>query len=278
MPAAALTSPIRIRPARGWRSLRLGELWEFRDVWLMLAWRDVQLRYKQTALGVLWVVLQPLAAAALFAAIFGRFAGLPSDGAPYVVFVLAGLLAWQLVGGIVQRAGPSLLAETRLVTKVYFPRLLVPLSSSGAVLVDFVIALMVYFAIALWRGVLPGWSFCWLPFWIGIALALGSGLGLWVAALNVRYRDFMHALPFLLQMWLFATPVVYATNMVPARWQFLFGCNPMVGVVDGFRAALFDRGFAGGWPAVVAIAGAAVALGSGAAYFRRVEQSFADQL
>lgn len=269
---------IRIRPVSGWSALRLGELWEFRDVLLMLALRDVKLRYKQTMLGLAWVVLQPLAAAIIFAWIFGRFGRMPSDGRPYGVFVLAGLVIWQFVAGIVQRAGPSLLAETRLVTKVYFPRMLVPLASAGAVLVDFAVALAVCLAYALAMDVAPSWSLLWVPFWVGVALGLAGGLGLWLAALNVRYRDFMHAAPFLLQLWMFASPVVYAASLVPERWQMLFACNPMVGVIGGFRAALFGDGFAGGWPAVVAVSAAVLALGSGAAYFRSVEQSFADEL
>lgn len=269
---------IRIRPMRGWSALRLGELWEFRDVARMLALRDVQLRYKQTALGIVWVILQPLAAALLFAAIFGRFAQLPSEGLPYVVFVLGGLLPWQLVSGIVQRAGPSVVAETRLLTKVYFPRLLVPLAASGAVLVDFAIMAVVCVAVAAAHGVTPGSSVVFLPIWVITGVMLGAGLGLWIAALNVRYRDFAHVLPFLLQIWLFATPVVYATSIVPGRWRPLFACNPMVGIVDGFRSSLFGRGFEGGWPAVNAIGIAIMVLLSGTAYFRRVEQSFADQL
>ncbi len=278
MATVARPHHVRIRPAKGWSGLRLGELWEFRDVLLMLALRDVKLRYKQTALGVLWVVLQPLAAAILFAWIFGRFGQMPSDGQPYGAFVLAGLVAWQFVAGILQRAGPSVLAETKLVTKVYFPRLLVPLASAGAVLIDLGVALVVGVVYLLVVGVTPGWTILWLPFWIAIAFALASGLGLWLAAMNVRYRDFMHATPFLLQLWMFASPVVYAFSLIPERWQPWFACNPMVGVTGGFRAAFFGEAFPLTWATAVAMGCAVVALWSGAAYFRRVEQSFADQL
>lgn len=278
MPPSLVKRTVRIRPLTGWSALRLGELWEFRDVWLMLALRDVKLRYKQTLLGLVWVVLQPLGAAVIFAWVFGRFGRMPSDGQPYGVFVLAGLVIWQFVSGVVQRAGPSLLAETRLVTKVYFPRLLVPLASAGAVVIDLVVALTVCLVYAAWQGVTPGWSWLWLPVWAVIAFGLAGGVGLWLAALNVRYRDFVHAAPFLLQLWMFASPVVYAASLVPERWQMLFACNPMVGVIGGFRASLFGSGLPQTWATGVAVVAAFVALGSGVAYFRRVEQSFADEL
>jgi len=278
MSAAASLHHVRIRPVSGWGALRLGELWEFREVWLMLAWRDVKLRYKQTALGVVWVVLQPLVAAAIFAWVFGRFARMPSGGAPYGVFVLAGLLGWQFVAGILQRAGPSLVAETKLVTKVYFPRLLVPLASAGAVMIDLIVALGVYFVYAGASGVRPGWEIMLLPLWVAVAFALAAGLGLWLSAFNVRYRDFLHAAPFLLQVWMFASPIVYSRELVPERWRALFALNPMTGVAEGFRSALLRQSPLDSFAPTIAIAAAAIALVSGAAYFRRVEQTFADRL
>jgi lipopolysaccharide transport system permease protein len=278
MPDTALPPYIRIRPMGGWRALRLWELWEFRDVAWMLALRDAQVRYKQTALGVVWVVMQPLLASLVFAFVFGRFAGLPSDGVPYGLFIFAGLVGWQIIAGIIQRAGPSLVAETRLVTKVYFPRILVPLASAGAVLVDLSVSTAVFLLYAWTRRAAPGLSLFWFPFWILVAFALAAGVGIWFAALNVRYRDFMHATPFLLQLWLFASPIVYSKDLIPEPWRIWFALNPVVGILDGIRGALLGHSLEFGWPGVIAITMSCAVLVSGFVYFRRVEQSFADQL
>jgi lipopolysaccharide transport system permease protein len=277
MPAAASPRVVRIRPDRGWASLRLGELWEYRDVLLMLAMRDVKLRYKQTALGVLWVVLQPLLAGAIFAVVFGRFARLPSEGEPYVLFVFAGLVGWNLVAGVVQRAGHSLVAEAKLITKVYFPRLLIPCAAAAAAVMDFLVSLVVMAALLAWHGTWPGASLVLLPLVTAIAFALALGIGLWLAALNVRYRDFMYALPFLIQVWMYASPVVYGFELVPERWRAVFALNPLVGVLDGMRAALLGRGARWDLVGVAAVA-AVLALVSGAFFFRRVERGFAESL
>lgn len=278
MTAASPTTLVRIRPARGWPGLGLRDLWAYRDVLVMLAGRDLRLRYKQTALGVLWVVLQPLLAGLIFAVIFGRFAGLPSGGRPYLLFVFAGLLGWNLFANILQRAGNSLVAEAKLITKVYFPRLLIPCAAAAAALVDYAVSLAVMAALLAWHGLWPGWGLALLPVVVVLTLALGVGLGLWVAALNVRYRDFMYALPFLIQVGLFASPVVYGLDLVPARWQPLFALNPLVGVLEGSRAALLGGGLADWSLLLVPAVAALVAVVSGAWYFRRVEQEFADVL
>lgn len=267
---------LRIRPSRGWAAVNLRELWAYRDLLAILAWRDVKLRYRQTALGVIWVVLQPLLAAAIFSVIFGLFARLPSDGAPYGLFVLAGLLPWTFIAGTVQRAGNSLVAEARLISKVYFPRLLIPLASAAAVLIDLAVGLLVLgLAAALW-GVAPGWRLLSLPLFVLLGLLLGVGASLWIAALNVRYRDFAYALPFLIQVWLYASPVVYATSLVPERWRALYGLNPAVAVIEGFRWATLGGPPPGG---ATLAAGALISLSlfvGGALFFRRVERGVAD--
>lgn len=267
-----------IRPRTGFSALDLRELWAYRDLLLLLAGRDVRLRYRQTALGVVWVVLQPLAAALIFAAIFGRLAAMPSDGSPYLLFAFAGLLPWNLVSGTIQRASASLIGESRLISKVYFPRLLIPLSSTGAVLIDFAVTLAVMAALlAIYRVPLTS-QLAALPLLLVLACALATGIGLWVSALNVRYRDFMYAVPFLVQLWLYASPIAYAESLVPLRYRPLFRLNPMVGVVDGFRWSLLGKPSAD-WSAVgIAAVASAVLLGSGAYVFRRVERGFADAL
>lgn len=267
---------LRIQPTRGWAALHPGEIWEYRTLLWMFAARDVKLRYKQTALGVVWVFLQPLLPAILFGVIFGHVAHLPSDGAPYVLFALVGLLPWNLVAGSIQRAGTSLVADAGLVTKVYFPRAVLPIASCLAVLVDFAVALICAGAAMAWYRVAPSVRLVFLPGFTLLALVHAVAISLWLSALNVRYRDFAHVVPFAVQAWLFATPIVYSSSMIPARWQALYALNPMVGVVDGFRWSML-----GGteFPArAVAIScGIGIALlFSGAHVFRRVERSLAD--
>jgi lipopolysaccharide transport system permease protein len=269
---------IHIRPSKGWAALRMSELWEFRDVMLMLALRDIKLRYKQTALGILWVVLQPLAAGVIFAVIFGRFAQMPSGGHPYLLFVFAGVLGWNLFAGILQRAGNSLVVEAKLITKVYFPRLLIPCAAAVAALVDFVVSMALMVVLLAWHGVWPGWWLALLPVVVAITLALAVGISFWVSALNVRYRDFMYALPFLIQVWMYASPVVYGLELVPERWRALFALNPLAGVLEGLRAALLGRGGDVAAPLGIAAGMALIALVSGAFFFRRVERWFADNL
>ncbi len=267
---------IRIRPSRGWASLNLAELWSYRDLLLILAGRDVKLRYRQTALGVIWVILQPLLAATIFAVVFGLFARLPSDGRPYGLFVLCGLLPWSFISGAVQRAGNSLVSEARLISKVYFPRLLIPLASSAAVLIDLAVSLLVLaLAMAIYR-VAPGWRVLALPLFVLLGLLLGAGASFWLSALNVRYRDFMYALPFLLQMWLYASPVVYASSLVPERWRWLYSLNPAVGVIEGFRWSLLGSDTLTAPMLAASTLVGLILFVSGAYFFRRVERSFAD--
>lgn len=269
---------IRIRAARVFSLADLRELWNYRDVLLMLAVRDIKLRYKQTVLGVFWVVLQPLLAGLIFAVIFGRFIKLSSDGCPYLLFVFSALIGWQLFAGILQRAGGSLVNEARLISKVYFPRILVPMASAVAVLIDLAVSALIMVVLLMLYGMWPGWSLLWLPVAVGLALALAMGVSIWLAALNVRYRDFMHAMPFLIQVWMYASPVVYSNTVVPARWRPLFDLNPMVGVIDAFRHAWLGLGSMDLFAVASSATWAVVSLLGGWIYFRRVEQDLADRL
>lgn len=257
------------------RSVDWFELIRFRDLFRTLAERDIRLRYRQTALGVVWVILQPLVASLIFALIFGQFAKLPSDGLPYVLFVFAALLPWNLFSGGVQRAGNSLVANSGLVTKVYFPRAIIPIASVSAVLLDFAVAGVVMVGLLLLFGVHVSWAAIAVPALVLLVLVLTIGVSLFFSALNVYYRDFSYALPFILQIWMYATPVVYASSLVPDGWKVLYDLNPMVGVIDGFRWALLG----GPFPRIAvaeSIVVTFVILVVGAAVFSRVERSFAD--
>jgi lipopolysaccharide transport system permease protein len=257
------------------RSVDWFELLRFRELFRTLAERDIRLRYRQTALGVVWVILQPLVASLIFALIFGQFAGLPSDGLPYVLFVFAALLPWNLFSGGVQRAGNSLVANAGLVTKIYFPRAIIPIASVSAVLLDFAVAGIVMLGLLLFFGVHVTWAVIAVPALVVLAVALTIGVTLFFSALNVYYRDFSYALPFLLQLWMYATPVVYASSLVPDGWRFVYGLNPMVGVIDGFRWALLDGPFSG-IALVESVVVTTILFVVGVAVFSRVERSFAD--
>jgi lipopolysaccharide transport system permease protein len=265
-----------IRPTRGWAALNLRELWQYRDLLLILAGRDVKLRYKQTALGVVWVVLQPLIAALIFAVIFGRFANLPSDGLPYLLFVFCGLLPWNYFSGALQRAGNSLITDARLISKVYFPRLLIPLASTIAVLIDFAVTLGVLAILMVIYQVAPTWRLLSLPFFLIMTTLMATGVSLWLSALNVKYRDFMYATPFLIQVWMFASPVVYAATIVPQEWRALYSLNPAAGFIEGFRWALLGRSALGIDMVLSMVVFALLIFISGAFFFRRVERGFAD--
>jgi lipopolysaccharide transport system permease protein len=267
-----------IQPTRGWAALDLGELWKYRDLLMILAGRDVKLRYKQTGLGVTWVVMQPLIAALIFTVMFGRFAKLPSDGHPYILFVFAGVAIWNYFAAVLQRAGSSLITDARLITKVYFPRLAMPLASTFSALIDLVVSLGVLGVLMMIYGVAPTWRLLALPLFIALAALTATGVSLWLSALNVRYRDFVHAMPFLIQVWMFASPVVYATTIVPARWRLIYGFNPAVAFIEGTRWAVL--GTSSLTPRMVAVATAIslVVFIGGAFFFRRVERGFADSV
>lgn len=265
-----------IQPRTGWATFDLRELWSYRDLLIILAARDIKLRYKQTVLGIIWVILQPLVAALIFAVIFGRFASLPSNNVPYVVFVFCGLLPWNFFAGALQRAGNSLITDSRLISKVYFPRLLIPLASIVAVLIDFVVTLLVLVVLMALYQVAPTWRIISLPFFLILTMFTAMGVSLWLSALNVQYRDFMYATPFLIQVWMYASPVVYATSIIPERWQLWYSLNPAVGFIEGFRWALLPQSALTIEMCVVTMVIAVFTLISGALFFRRVERGFAD--
>ncbi len=264
-----------IAPSRGWVPVRLAELWEFRELFAILVWRQVRVRYKQTALGVAWAVIQPLMTMVVFSVFFGQLAGIPTDGVPYPVFAFCALLPWQLFAYSLTDASNSVVASQQLLTKVYFPRLLLPLASVAVSLVDFALSFVVFVALMAWYGRVPGLAALTIPLWTLLAVMTAVAVSLWLSALNVRYRDVRYTLPFLTQLWLFSTPVAYPTSIVPDAWRFWYALNPMVGVVDGFRWALVGGPWPGMTVLVSTIAVAALLVG-GAFYFRRTERTFAD--
>jgi lipopolysaccharide transport system permease protein len=266
----------RIEPSKGWTSLGLKDLWQYRELLFFLTWRDIKVRYKQTALGAAWAVIQPLFTMLVFTLFFGRLARVPSDGFPYPLFSYAALLPWQLFAYALTESSNSVVANERLITKVYFPRLVVPLASILAGLVDFVIAFTLVIGMMVWYGVRPTLAILTLPFFVILAMATALGVGLWLSALNVIYRDVRYTLNFIVQFWLFASPVAYSSTLVPARWRPFYGLNPMAGVIEGFRWALLGKAQAPGamlWVSVVVVA---LVLVGGLYYYRRMEKTFAD--
>ncbi len=266
---------LRLTPHSAGLVARLCEVWEYRELLFFLTWRDVRVRYKQTALGAAWAVLQPLLTMLVFSVFFGALARVPSDSLPYPVFAYCGLLPWQLFAFALTASAQSLTANERLVTKVYFPRLILPLSAVLAGLVDFAVAFTLLAPLMAYYGVRPGAALVTLPLFILLAVATAVAAGLGLGALNVRFRDVRYALPFLTQFWLFATPIAYPASLVPERYRWLMGLNPMAGVVEGFRWALLGAPAPG--PLVLVSASVVVlGLGLGLVYFLRVERSFAD--
>lgn len=274
-PETALSTPTVIKPSAGWVPLRLVELWEYRELLYFFAWRDIKVRYKQTALGLAWALLQPVLAMFVFSLFFGRLARMDSDGLPYPLFNLAGLVPWLFFLHGLSEGANSVIGSRDLITKVYFPRLLIPLAPVLAGLLDLAIGVVLLVAVMSGYGVrLELRALTVLPF-IGLAVLSAVGAGLWLAAMNVQYRDVRYVLPFLTQLWLFATPVVYSSSLVPAPWRPLYGLNPMVGVVDGFRWALLGASVSL-TDLMVSICAAVVLAVTGALYFRRMERAFAD--
>ncbi len=266
--------PVRIQPRNTWR-LDLRELWEYRELLWILALRDIKVRYKQTVLGVLWVILQPLTAMTIFSLVFGHLAKLPSDGLPYPIFVFTALLPWTFFANAVTSAGNSVVGSANLISKVYFPRLIIPLASIGGILLDFAISAMILLIMMLFYGL--GWSLNLLAAPV-LVLALGFialGVGTLLSALNVAYRDFRYVIPFLVQVWMFATPVVYPASLLPEDWRWLLYLNPMAGVVEGFRSAFLGRAFDVLGLGISFIIGTMAFL-AGIWHFNRVERRFAD--
>lgn len=264
-----------VRPSRG-LSLRLGELWHYRELLGFLVWRDIKIRYKQSAIGVLWAVIQPVAGMIIFSLIFGRVARFQATDVPYPVFVYSGLLLWTYFATSIAQSSASVVGNANLVTKVFFPRLIIPLASILGPLLDFCIAFAVLVCLMIGYGIVPALAVVTLPGFVLLAVLTALGLGLWLAALNVKYRDVPHAIPFLTQLWMFATPIIYPVTIVPADWRWLLSLNPMTGVIEGVRWGLLGAP----QPAFVVVATsvvAAVALTiGGLVYFRSVERDFAD--
>ena len=267
---------LRIEPSRGWVSLRLNELWDYRELLYFLVWRDIKVRYKQTELGAIWAVLQPMLTMLVFSVFFGRLAKMPSDGIPYPVFVYAALLPWQLFSYALTESANSLVGSQNLIKKVYFPRLVVPLSSVLSGLVDFAISFVVLLGLMAYYGIRPTAAIAVLPLFVLFALATALSVGLWLSALNVEFRDVRYTIPFLTQFWMFATPVAYPSSLVPEKWRVFLGLNPMAGVVEGFRWALLGKSDAPGPLLWVSLAAVILLLSGGLAYFRRMEKTFAD--
>ncbi|MBZ5684375.1 MAG: ABC transporter permease [Acidobacteriia bacterium] len=266
----------RIEPSKGWISLGLKDLWQYRELLFFLTWRDIKVRYKQTALGAAWAVIQPLFTMLVFTLFFGRLAKVPSDGVPYPLFSYSALLPWQLFAYALTESSNSVVANERLITKVYFPRLVVPLASILAGLVDFVIAFTLVIGMMVWYGVRPTWAVLTLPFFVIFAMVTALAVGLWLSALNVQYRDVRYTLTFIVQFWLIASPVAYSSTLVPARWRPFYGLNPMAGVIEGFRWALLGKAQAPGAMLWVSVMVVTVVLVGGLYYYRRMEKTFAD--
>jgi lipopolysaccharide transport system permease protein len=267
---------VRVRAGTGWRALNLIELWRYRELLWFLALRDVKLRYKQTALGVAWAVIQPLFSVIVFSIFFGALAGMKSDNLPYPLFALTALLPWQLFSYALTQSSNSLVAEQRLITKVYFPRLVVPIASVLSGLVDFAVTFVLVLGFMVWYEVPWSWTLLAVPVLVLVALVTALAVGLWLAALNVQYRDVRYMIPFLAQLWLFATPVAYPSSLVPERWRPFYGLNPMAGVVESFRWALLGSD-AVDWSMLgVSAFVVLLLLVGGLFYFRRLERSFAD--
>jgi len=267
---------IRIEPTKGWVALQLKELWAYRELLYFLIWRDVKVRYKQTALGAAWAIIQPVFTMIVFSLFFGRLAKMPSDGIPYPIFAYAALVPWTFFSNGLSQASNSLVGSSNLLKKVYFPRLSVPISSVLSGLIDFSIAFIVLLGMMLYYGIHPTLNVIWLPFLLLLTVITSLGVSLWLSALNVHFRDVRHTLPFLTQFWLFATPIAYPSTLLSEPWRTLYSINPMVGVVEGFRWALLGVETAPGPMLIVSLLAAVALLVGGAFYFRRLEKTFAD--
>ncbi len=274
--ALAKIPVLRITPPSRWWALPVKELWAYRELLYFFVWRDIKIRYKQTAIGAAWAVLQPLLAMAVFTLFFGRLAHLPSEGLPYPIFSYCGLLPWMYFAAALQNTTTTIVENQRLVTKVYFPRLDLPISSVLSGLMDFGISFLMFVAMMIYYQIHPSVSMLWFPAFLLLAVLTALGVGLWLSALNAIYRDVRYVLPFLVQFWMFASPVVYPSSIVPQKWRWLYGLNPMAGVIEGFRWSLTGHGDSPGRLIVVSTAVVIVVLLGGVAYFQKMETRIAD--
>jgi len=267
---------VHIEPSRGWVSLRLKELWEYRELLYFLTWRDIKVRYKQTVLGAAWAILQPFFTMVVFSLFFGKLAGMPSDGIPYPIFAYTALVPWTFFAHGVTQSSNSLVGSANLIRKVYFPRLVIPISAALSGGVDFFLAFTVLLGMMFFYGIIPTLNVLWLPLLLVLVLVTSLGVGLWLTALNVQFRDVRYVVPFMVQAWMFATPIAYPSSLLDEPWKTIYGLNPMVGVVEGFRWALLGSETAPGPIILVSAMVSVFLLISGAYYFRRMEKTFAD--
>lgn len=266
---------VSIRPSRKWAALGLRDVWAHRELLYFLAWRDVKVRYKQTLFGATWAIMQPLFTTLIFTLLFGTLAGVPSDGIPYPLFAYCGLLPWMFFASAVTRSGDSLVGSAHVITKVYFPRMIIPAAAIAAGLVDFGIAFVILLVLMAYHGIAVAWTIVMLPGLLLLTVLLALGVGMWMAALNVSYRDVRQALPFLIQLWMFVTPIIYPSSLLPAQWRWVLVANPLTGLIEGYRASLFGHEM--NWAAIACSAVITVTVLVASAYvFRRMERSFAD--
>jgi lipopolysaccharide transport system permease protein len=265
-----------IKPTKGWVSLRLDKLWEYRELLYFFMWRDIKVRYKQTVMGASWAIIQPLFTMVIFSLFFGRLAKVPSEGVPYPIFSYAALVPWTFFANALTQASNSLVHNVDMLKKVSFPRMAMPIATVFAGVVDFILAFIVLLSMMFFLGLIPTINVLWLPLFLLLALVTSLGVGLWLSAMNVQFRDVRYTVPFLTQAWLFATPIAYPSSLLAEPWRTLYGINPMVGVVEGFRWALLNTDTAPGPIIIVSSIMAVILLVSGAFYFRRLEKTFAD--
>ena len=267
---------IRIEPSSGWVPLNLKDLWEYRELLYFLVWRDIKVRYKQTVLGAGWAIIQPFFTMVVFSLFFGRLAKVPSDSIPYPLFSFAALVPWAFFANGLNNASNSLVSGSNLLKKIYFPRAAMPIATVLSGVVDFLLAFIVLLGMILYYGYVPTMNVLWLPFFLLLALTTSLGVSLWLSALNVQFRDIHHIIPFIVQFWLFATPIAYPSTLLSEPWRTFYGINPMVGVVEGFRWALLGTNTAPGPIIFISSLTSLLLLVSGAFYFRRMERTFAD--
>jgi lipopolysaccharide transport system permease protein len=273
---ACPSAKIFIEPPQGWQVLDLREIWKYRELLYFLAWRDIRVRYKQTVIGAAWAILQPFLTMVVFSVIFGQLVGMPTGGLPYPIFFYTALLPWTFFAGALTRSSNSLLFDANLIAKVYFPRLILPFASVLSLLVDLGIAFVILLGMMLFYGIYPGPSLLMLPLFLMLAFLTAFGVGLWLSAFNVKYRDIAYVIPFLIQFWLFITPVAYPSTLIPERWRFLYLLNPMAGVTEGFRWALLGQQNIPGSLLILSSSIVLVIFISGLFFFRRMEYEFAD--
>lgn len=267
---------IRIAPPHGWFDLNLGGLWQYRELLYFFVWRDIKIRYKQTVVGAAWAVFQPLMTMAVFSLFFGKLAKMPSNGLPYPVFYFSALLPWAYFSGALQNATSVVVEQQRVITKVYFPRLVLPLSAVVAGLVDFSIGFVVFLVMMAYYGIVPSLPIFFFPLFLLMAVLTALGVGLFLSALNAIYRDVRYVLPFLVQFWMFASPVAYPSSLVPQRWRWLYELNPMAGVIDGFRWSLTGKGQPPGILLAVSASMVVLLVVAGTVYFQKMEGTIAD--